>query len=170
MKRSTIITLLCISTLLIVASANAQPCRMQSAVGTQSQAGWNCPPWLNLTPEQQAGISTLQNTFMQEVALLKNSAYKNQLKMSSLLLEPTPDEVKLTKLQKNISDITAQINQKQLAYHLKARKLLSPEQQTQLPPGCDLGFGNRGCGMGGDKGPGCGKGRGFSKGKGGRCW
>jgi hypothetical protein len=74
-------------------------------------------------------------------------------------------------------NLNEKLAEKSLSYQLGARKILTPDQITQLPPGCSLGFGNPfvgpGFGMspgyGYGRGPGYGRGRGYGSGRG-RCW
>ena len=71
---------------------------------------------------------------------------------------------KAEKLQEEISALQGQMEQKKLQAEFKVRKVLTPDQLQQLPPGCDMGIGmcGRGCGMM----PGCGMGMGMGGGMG----
>jgi Spy/CpxP family protein refolding chaperone len=125
-------------------------------------------------------MNTLYQAFGKETAGLNAKIYQKQLELNSLLLEQTPDAGKIAALQKEISGLQLQHNEKSVSYQLEARKVLTPEQIAQLPAGCTLGFGNLmggggpgpgygcgmgpGCGSGYGRGYGCGRGPGYGRG------
>ncbi|MCX8043618.1 MAG: Spy/CpxP family protein refolding chaperone [Desulfobacterota bacterium] len=121
-----------------------------------------CPPGLNLSPEQIERLQTLRSKFFNETASLRAELYKKQLELETLFTDPSPDAQKAGKLQADISDIEGKIDQKRIQAQLDARKILTPEQIAQLPPGCTLGFGPPGCRGFGPRG-GCGFGPGYGR-------
>jgi len=129
---------------------------------------------LNLTQDQTAKLNSLHQAFWKDTAALNTRIDQKQLELKGLLLEPTPDAGKIASLQKEISGLQLQFNEKSVSCQLEARKVLTPEQIAQLPAGCTLGFGNLmggggpGQGYGCGRGPGCGSGygRGYGCGKG----
>ena len=125
-----------------------------------------CPPGLNLSQEQIDRLQNLRNKFFNETAVLRADLYKKQLELETLFIEPTPDVKKAEKLQADISALRGQLDQKLVQAQLDARKILTPEQIAQLPPGCLLGFGPPGGGRGGEF---C-RGWGFGPGYGRRMW
>jgi Spy/CpxP family protein refolding chaperone len=152
--------------------ATAQPCRRMVNDTNANQANWSCPLWQNLAPEQQTAINSLRTDFIEKTSTFQNQIHKKRLEMDILLLEAEPDTDKLIKLQKEISELNARLDQGQLSFQIKARKKLKPEQRAQLPPGCFLGLGNR-SGPRGNNGPcfGAGMGCGMHSGPYGRgCW
>ncbi len=134
------------------------PCRMMA--GAQNNPpGWGCPVWQNLTPEQQGAINSLHAEFNKKTSATQNQIHKKRLEMDKLLLDADPDADTLIKLQKEISGLTARMDEEELSYLLKARKTLTPDQIAQLPPGCTFGFGGPPCGAMQGAGPGMGGGR-----------
>ena len=132
---------------------------------------------LNLTQDQTAKLNTLHQAFGKDTADLSTRINQKQLELNSLLLEPTPDAGKIASLQKEISGLQLQFNEKSVSCQLEARKILTSEQIAQLPAGCTFGFGNvtgrgqgYGCGMGAGygggngRGYGCGRGPGYGRG------
>ncbi len=141
----------------------------------------------NLTGEQITSFNNLQQVFVNDTANLRNELVQKRLEFQNLMVQVTPDAAAVTAKQKEVSDVMAKVAEKRTSYQLEARKLLTPEQVTQLPPGCTLGFGNvyggprygagqrYGAGMGFGRGSpaGPGYGRGWGRGRGyGRapCW
>jgi len=182
MKKSIIISVLFIATLMWVFSAEAQGWG-RGGGGRGAGPGWQGDSFgLNLTQDQSTKLNTLHQAFRKDMSNLNVKTDQRQLELNSLLLEPNPDSGKVAQLQKEISGLQTQFNDKRINYQLESRKILTAEQIAQLPPGCTLGFGNLmggpgpgyGCGMGqgygGGRGMGCGYGRGFGGGKGCGWW
>ena len=107
-----------------------------------------CPLNLNLTQEQTTKIQELRNAFFKDTTGLRSDIFKKEQDMDVLMLEKTIDAEKAKKLQDDISGLQAQIAQKRLQALLAARKVLTPEQISQLTPGYNLGFGPGGKGGG----------------------
>ena len=141
-----IVFLMCCSTL-----ASAQPCRRMAGAMSASQESWGCPLWQNLAPEQQTAINSLRDDFIKKTSAIQNKVHKKRLEMDILLLEAEPDTKKLMGLQKEVSALESTLDEELLAYRIKARKELTPEQIAQLPPGCVPGLGNM-CGSCGGRG------------------
>jgi Spy/CpxP family protein refolding chaperone len=169
MKKSILIIVLFVATLLWTFSAEAWWGR--GGGGRGAGPGWQGSMYgVNLTQDQSAKMNSLHQSFAKETADLKTKIYQKQLDLNSLLLEQTPDAAKISALQKEISGLQLQLNEKSVSYQLEARKVLTPEQLAQLPAGCTFGFGNvtgRGQGYGCGMGPGCGSGYGRGYGCGG---
>ena len=177
MKKSIIISMLFVAVLLWAFSAEAQ---WWGRGGGGRGAG---PCWqndtygLNLTQDQTAKLNSLHQAFWKDTAALNTRIEQKQLELKGLLLEPNPDAGKIASLQKEISGLQLQFNEKSVSCQLEARKVLTPEQIAQLPAGCTFGFGNvtgrgqgYGCGMGAGygggngRGYGCGRGPGYGRG------
>ena len=174
MKKSIIISVLFIATLMWVFSAEAQGWG-RGGGGRGAGPGWQGDSFgLNLTQDQSTKLNTLHQAFRKDMSNLNVKTDQRQLELNSLLLEPNPDAQKVAKLQKEISDLQLQLNEKRVFYQLESRKILTAEQIAQLPPGCTLGFGNLMCGpspgYGCGRGMGCGYGRGFGGGRGCGWW
>lgn len=118
-----------------------------------------CPPGLNLTQEQTERLQNLHDQFFKETATLRTDLRKKQLALETLLIEPSVDGDAAGKLQADISALESRLDQKRMQYQIEARKILTPDQLAELPPGCTMGFGlpgGRGCGFRGGRGPGYG--------------
>lgn len=137
-------------------------------LGAGSGFGPNCPLGVNLTQDQLARLNTLRSDFLKDTAAIRTDMYRKQLELESLLLEPSADAGKAGKLQADLSALESQIEQKQLQFQFDARKVLTPEQISQLPPGCNFGMGfcGRGYGYGGGRGFRGGRGQGYGCGMG----
>jgi Spy/CpxP family protein refolding chaperone len=182
MKKSLFISMLFIATLMWAFSAQAQGWGRGGGGRGAGPGGQGDTFGINLTQDQSTKLNTLHQAFLKDTSNLNVKIEQKQLELNSLLLEPNPDSGKVTKLQKEISDVQLQLSEKRVSYQLEARKILTTEQIAQLPPGCTLGFGNLmggpgpgyGCGMGpgcgGGRGMGCGYGRGYGGGRGCGWW
>ena len=164
MVKSKLVVMMCMALMLAALpafeGAYAQQGQGKSKPGAPSGDGLfpGCPLNLNLTQEQTTKLQELRNSFFKDTAGLWSDIFKKEQDMDVLMLEKSIDTEKAKKLQDEISGLHAQIAQKRLQAQLDARKLLTPEQIAQLPPGCNMGFGpaGKGCGFG----PGGGKGAG----------
>lgn len=127
---------------------------------------------LNLSQDQIESLASLRQGFWKDTTSLMAQLEQKQLELDTLMLEAAPDAKEATSLQKTISELQSQLAAKRLSHQLEAQKILTPEQQAQLPPGCNFGFGNMAGGFG--PGYGCYMGSGFGAGRGpgwGRgCW
>ena len=119
---------------------------------------------MNLSAEQSAAIQELRNSFFKDTTSLRTELFKKDQELDVLMLEPNAELEKAAKLQQEISEMQAQMEQKRLQAEFKVRKVLTPDQVKQLPPGCGMGIGmcGRNCGMM----PGCGMGMGMGGGMG----
>jgi len=163
MKNTLTITALIVLLLTSAVAAEAQ-C-WKSGTGGGMGPGWRSDfSGLNLTEDQQKKLDSLYQAYGKDVANLHNKLGQKQMEMNSLLLESNPDQSRVANLQKELSGLQAQTNDKRINYQVEARKILTPEQIAQLSPGCTLGFNT----MMGGPGPGygCGRGQGYGCGMG----
>ena len=153
MKNTLIITTLIVLLLTLAVAAEAQWWKSGTGGGRRNGApGWRSDfSGLNLTEDQQKKLDSLYQTYWKDVALLNNKLGQKQLEMNSLLLELNPDQRRVANLQKELSGLQSDLNDKRINYQLDARKVFTPEQIAQLPPGCTLGFSSM---MGGGYGAG----------------
>jgi len=152
------------------------------ASGAQAQWGrgydhtdWpGIQPGLDLNQDQVKEFNNLQNGHLKEISSVRQSIIQKQLETDRLFLNESPDVSRLTTLQKEISDLQARMNEQSLSYQLKARKILTSEQLTRVPSGCNFGFNamrndlssEYGYGSGYGRGYGCGSGYGRGHGRG----
>jgi Spy/CpxP family protein refolding chaperone len=151
MKQKLLVIGILVFAVLCATQAGAQPCRRMAGAMNAAQEDWGCPIWQSLAPEQQTAINSLRDDFIKKTSAIQNKVHKKRLEMDILLLEAEPDAKQLMGLQKEISALEATLDEELLAYQIKARKELTPEQIAQLPPGCAPGLGNM-CGSCGGRG------------------
>lgn len=94
--------------------------------------GYGYPAIPNLTGEQSSKIQALQKAYLDEIAPLQQDLLKKKTELRSQWLSPTPDQAKITALQKEILNLQAKITEKATNPRLEIRKVLTPEQQAQL--------------------------------------
>ena len=165
MKKALLITILMVAAMCWTMTAEAQ-CFMHGGTPGGGPGGRADFAGLNLSAEQQKGLDKLHQGCWKECAPLGNRIEQKQVELKGVLLELKPDAGKAKKLLKEISELQLQLDEKRLSCQLEARKILTPEQMSQLPPGCSLGFGGMMPGCGKAMGPGCGKGPGRGPGPG----
>ncbi len=113
-------------------------------------AGYGYPAAIpNLTAEQSSKIQALQKAHLDETTPLQQDLLKKKTDLRSLWLSSTPDQAKITALQKEILNLQAKITEKSTNLKLEIRKVLTPEQQAQMVafgPGMGRGgMGKMGC-------------------------
>ncbi len=93
---------------------------------------------MNLSAEQSAAIQELRNSFFKDTTSLRTELFKKDQELDVLMLEPNAELEKAAKLQQEISEMQGQMEQKRLQAEFKVRKVLTPDQVKQLPPGCGM--------------------------------
>jgi Spy/CpxP family protein refolding chaperone len=136
-----------------------------SGPGYGPRGAWG--PGLNLTPEQNQKMQALQESFLNQTLPLRNEMQIKQLELRTLWAQTNSDQAKILAKQKEINALREQLQEKATQNRLEMRKILTPEQQSQLGaygpgfgPGYGPGYGMRGGMMGGGFGPGRGMGYG----------
>lgn len=101
----------------------------------------------NLTTEQSSKFQAMQKAHLDQVAPLQQDLLRKRSELRSLWLTQTPDQAKITALQKEILNLQSQIQEKGTNFNLEVRKALTPEQQSQMTsfgPGMGWGKGRMG--------------------------
>jgi Spy/CpxP family protein refolding chaperone len=132
---------------------------------------WNCPRGGygdqgfggNLTDEEIATAQKERNAFLESTRELREKHYQKELELRAELAKQNPDAKKAAELQKEVSALETDMDQKKLEHRLKMKK----DYPQIYGKGFGGGFGPRGGGMG--PGYGKGHGRGGCPG-GGPCW
>jgi zinc resistance-associated protein len=144
-----------------------------------SFAGWgrggggNCPmagggygpgggsgPWgggADLTDEEIAALQKERNAFFEQTRDLRDKIYQKGLELRAEMAKQSPDAKKAAELQKEVSGLEGELDQKRLDQRLKMQK--------ENPKLYGRGFG-RGMGPGYGRGPGSGMGMGMGMGGG----
>ena len=82
----------------------------------------------NLTGEQRSQLQQLDRKYYDETATIRDKIWAKSAEINTLLNGPNPDVEKVKALQKELSDLRAMMDEKQLSYELEIRKII-PEAQ-----------------------------------------
>ena len=105
----------------------------------------------NLSDEQMTRLDEKRRAFFEETRNLRENLYQKELELRSELAKADPDAQKAADLQAEVSNLTAQLDQKRIAHRIKMKKE-NPEFFA------DRGYGKGGRGMGrGSHGSGMGR-------------
>jgi len=133
-------------------------CRGQGGGGGQR---WSGPAGdqNNLSDEEIDKLNQQRQTFFEDTREIRENLYQKELELRSEMAKKDPDAKKAVSLQKEISDLESQLNQKRVEQRIKMQK-----ENPEI-------FAGRGYGQG----RGYGKGRGYGMGRGsqdcgGGCW
>jgi hypothetical protein len=110
-------------------------------------------PYMDVTPEQLKALEDLHRSFYKDILALRKKFITERDELSCLLSSPKIDAKLVLSKQNSLSAIQMKIDEISIQYLLKARALFAPEQLSNLPSGCNLGF-NYGSGMGWGRGRG----------------
>lgn len=113
--------------------------RGRSAWGTPGGSP-NCFAGVDLTPEQRVKLNNMRAGIFKDSVSIRSDIYAKRLELNSLLLDQEPDVEKAKKVQGELSSLKGKLAQKRLLSRVEARKVLTPDQIAQLPPGCGMGF------------------------------
>ena len=130
--------------------------------GYGMQRGWSDGPrgygsqgyQSDLSDEEMAKLDKTRKAFYEATSELREGLYQKELELRSELAKPKPDAKKAAGLQKEISNLEGQLDQKRLDHQIKMRK--------DFPRSGYKGYGGMGMGRGM-------YGRGYGRG-GGACW
>jgi zinc resistance-associated protein len=118
----------------------------------------------NMSDEEIATLQKERSTFLENTRELRDKHYQKELELRAELAKQNPDAKKAAELQKEVSALESELDQKRLEQGLKMKK----EHPQIYSRGFGGDFGRRG-GMGMGMGPGRGMGRGMGPG-GGPYW
>lgn len=122
--------------LLLLTDASAFHCRYSRGVSWHS----TCIP--GLTQEQAQKIQALEKRHIEEVAPLRQNLLQKRLELMAALRASEVDEGKVFSLQKEISKIASDLQERRLRFRLEIQKMLTPEQRVRLHQ-FQLGCGHR---------------------------
>jgi len=121
--------------------------------------------YTTLNSEQQERLANLDRKFYDETRALRDKLWSKSAELNALLSETTPNADKVGKVQNEISDLRAKIDEKAVNHEIEARKI-APDARF----GGGNGYGHMMGGYGMDYGRG-GYGMGYGMGYGpGACW
>ncbi len=122
--------------------------------------GWsgNTGYQANLSDEDLNRINKQRQEFFEQTRSLRGNLYQKQLELRSELAKQGPDSGEAATLQKDISDLRSQLDQKRVEHRIRMQKE-NPGffagrgngrgGNRQMGPGMGRGFGDRGYGMNG---------------------
>jgi Spy/CpxP family protein refolding chaperone len=118
----------------------------------------------NLSDQDIDKLNQQRQAFFEDTRELREKLYQKDLELRSEMAKQDPDVSKAVALQKEVSELEGQLDQKRVAQQIKMQK-----ENPGLYAGRGAGRGYGGMGRGYGMGPGSGMGRGFA-GQGGGCW
>ena len=96
--------------------------------------------YTNLSKEEQSQLKDLDSKFYNETDRLRNEIRSKSAELNRYLNSTNPDPQKLTEIQRGLSDLRSEMDQKRLAYELEARKILP---DTRFRGGYGMGYSGR---------------------------
>jgi zinc resistance-associated protein len=115
------------------------------------QRGGYGPMWSdNLSDQEIKQLETQREKFYNDTKKLRDSLYKKERDLHDELAQDKPDTVKAAKLQKEISGLKAQFDQKRVAHMIEMKKVNpnigSGYGRGHMHGGPMMGYGGRGAG------------------------
>jgi Spy/CpxP family protein refolding chaperone len=124
---------------LLASGAVAGP---SGSMGPGMGPGYGAPPMgaPNLTPEQSQKLQELRQSYFNDIGPLQNQVFSKRAETRMLWSQANPDAGKIAAKQLEIQELETQLREKATQHQLAVRKILTPEQQAQMP-GMGLGMG-----------------------------
>lgn len=98
-----------------------------------------------LTGEQQANLENAREKFFTETEELRDQIQEKRFALGSELRKDNPDSDKVSDLQKEISKLESEFDQKALQHQLEVRKMLPEEARRGYGRGFGRGYGGGYC-------------------------
>lgn len=83
----------------------------------------NCTAFKNLSPEDQQKVKAEQDAFRNDVKAIKTQIHQKRKELKSEMAKPQSDAQKASALQKEISDLKAQIGQKRIQLQINLKNI-----------------------------------------------
>ena len=99
----------------------------------------------NLTEEQQAKLDDAREKFLEETDVLREQIQEKRFALGNEMRKENPDSGKVINLQKEISKLEGQIDQKAVQHQLEVRKLLPENARSGYGRGYGRGYGGGYC-------------------------
>jgi hypothetical protein len=113
--------------------------------GWQRGGGWGPSYMGNLSDDEIKTLQKERNTFFEATQDLRQEIYQKELELRSEFAKKNPDAKKAAKLQREISSLEADFDQKRLDHRMKMRKI-SPNMGRGFMGGRPMGPGMMGYG------------------------
>ena len=85
--------------------------------------GSGCNAWANLNEEQISKLQEKRSAFFEETQALRQDIFSKRLEIKSEVYKREPDTAKALSLQKDLSELKAQLAQKRVAHIIDVRKI-----------------------------------------------
>ena len=108
--------------------------------------GPDCDYGDDLSREEIETLEKQAEAFEKDTAVLRDSVYQKQLALRSKLAKENPDAKKAATLQKEISDLRAEFDQKRIEHEIKTRKMVPNAGRGMMRGYGSRGYGSRGHG------------------------
>jgi len=94
--------------------------------GSWTDRGYNA----NLSDEQHEKLDAAREAFFKDTSQLRDQIQEKRYSLNNELNKETPDTAKVTQLQKELSKLDSEFDQKSIAYQLEVRKIV-PEKDLR---------------------------------------
>jgi Spy/CpxP family protein refolding chaperone len=99
-----------------------------------------------MTKEQYAQLEQKREAFFKDTRDLRANLYEKERELQNELAKDTPDASRASELQKEISDLQTQLDQKRIDHMVEMRKLAPNAGRGFMGGGPMMGYGPRGGG------------------------
>ena len=97
-----------------------------------------------ISKEQYEQLEQKREAFLKDTETLRTNLYEKDRELQNELAKDEPDATKAADLQKNISDLQAQLDQKRINHMVEMRKLAPNAGRGFMGGGHMMGYGNNG--------------------------
>jgi zinc resistance-associated protein len=117
---------------------------MRDGWGPGPQWGYNHPLFRALTEDERSKLEALHKEFRDETSPLRDKMVTKTRELYNILNSPDPDAPKARAIQKEISDLRAQLAQKRLDFLINVKKIVPKDFFAhEFGMGQNRGFGPR---------------------------
>ena len=122
-----------LSLLLMVTIALASGSELDHRLGISPEANYSLSDLPDLTPEQSSHIQALRQVLLKEIEPLQRDRAAKEVQLQTLESIPDADQTEEMAKEKEILQIERKLHEEIVNATIEARKLLTPEQNAQLP-------------------------------------
>ncbi len=88
---------------------------------------------LNLSPEKEAQLKSLRDTFLTETVFLRSEIPRKLTELRTLWIDPKPDKNRINTKKREIMELYTELQFKATDYRVLAQRFLTPDQAEKLP-------------------------------------
>jgi Spy/CpxP family protein refolding chaperone len=122
-----------LSLVLMVTMALASVSKLDRGVGAEAESNYSLFDIPDLTAEQFSHIQALRQVLLKEIEPLQRDRAAKELELQILESIPDADQTAVMAKEKEILQIERKLHEEIVNATIEARKLLTPEQNAQLP-------------------------------------